>query len=161
MLQGATALKQRADYTHKYNAKTGRYGWLRLTPAYSVKIVNEIIDSYPQSKRILDPFCGSGTTALSAAARGIDAVTTDINPFLIWISRAKTRNYTASDIQMAEAVADILDLTSDPASPPPIHNIERWWGEGALSFLCRAKAALCEIEAASEAAADLHKVAFC
>jgi hypothetical protein len=38
-------LRQRADYTHKHNVKTGRHGWLRLTPAYSVKVVEEIISS--------------------------------------------------------------------------------------------------------------------
>ena len=38
-----TPLTQRADYTQKHNAKTGRYGWLRLTPAYSLKVVNEIL----------------------------------------------------------------------------------------------------------------------
>ena len=37
-------LRQRADYTHKHNVKTGRHGWLRLTPAYSVKVVEELID---------------------------------------------------------------------------------------------------------------------
>ena len=30
-------IRQRADYTHKFNAKMGQHGWLRLTPAYSVK----------------------------------------------------------------------------------------------------------------------------
>ena len=39
-------LTQRADYTQKHNAKTGRYGWLRLTPAYSLKVVNEILGAY-------------------------------------------------------------------------------------------------------------------
>ena len=35
-------LRQRADYTHKFNVGAGRHGWLRLTPAYSVKVVEEI-----------------------------------------------------------------------------------------------------------------------
>jgi hypothetical protein len=35
----AVRLRQRADYTHKHNKASGRHGWLRLTPAYSLKIV--------------------------------------------------------------------------------------------------------------------------
>jgi hypothetical protein len=36
-------IEKRADYTFKYNTSLGRHGWLRLTPAYSVKLVREII----------------------------------------------------------------------------------------------------------------------
>lgn len=52
-------LRQRADYTHKFNASTGRHGWLRLTPAYSVKIVEELIAQHGRPRRVLDPFCGT------------------------------------------------------------------------------------------------------
>ena len=62
-------LLQRADYTHKYNIKTGRHGWLRLTPAYSVRVVEEVMDLTTGHLRVLDPFCGTATTALSAAYR--------------------------------------------------------------------------------------------
>ena len=57
-------LEQRADYTQKLNAESGRHGWPRLTPAYSLKIVDEILSSYDDGSRIrvLDPFCGTGTT---------------------------------------------------------------------------------------------------
>ena len=65
-----SSLQQRADYTYRFNSKTGRHGWLRLTPAYSVKIVEEIIEKHPEARRVLDPFCGTGTTALSAAYHG-------------------------------------------------------------------------------------------
>jgi hypothetical protein len=37
----ALKVKQRSDYTFKYNQKLGRHGWLRLTPAYSVKLVSQ------------------------------------------------------------------------------------------------------------------------
>lgn len=65
-------LKQRADYTHKRNAKSGRHRWLRLTPAYSLKVVEEILSSYDDASRIhvLNPFCGTGTTALCVAYHG-------------------------------------------------------------------------------------------
>ena len=49
-------LRQRAEYTYKHNLKHGRHGWLRLTPAYSVKVVDELIDSCDAGVRVLDPF---------------------------------------------------------------------------------------------------------
>jgi len=89
---------QRADYTHKFNAKTGRHGWLRLTPAYSVKIVEELILQCERPMRIFDPFCGTATTALSAAYYGHEGVTTDINPFLVWLEETKTAHYSLADL---------------------------------------------------------------
>src|SRR2546428_6080388 len=133
-------LRQRADYTHKFNAKTGRHGWLRLTPAYSVKIVEELIVGYDEARRVFDPFCGTGTTLLSAAYHGHDSVTTDINPFLVWLARAKTARYSPQQIAIArDACALALDLVPhcsiEPIPAPPIHNIQRWWNSQALDFL--------------------------
>ena len=36
-------MKQRADLTFKENLLRGRHGWLRLTPAFSVKVVHQIL----------------------------------------------------------------------------------------------------------------------
>jgi DNA methylase len=56
--------------TFKGNHKQTRYGWLRLTPAYSVHLVTELInDQVSNSSIVLDPFCGTGTTALVCAER--------------------------------------------------------------------------------------------
>lgn len=159
-------LRQRADYTYKFNAKTGRHGWLRLTPAYSVKMVEELIVHHQQAKRILDPFCGTGTTALSAAYHGHEAVTTDINPFLIWLARAKLAHYSRQEIVAAKtAGAAALELARkqgvEPVPPPPIHNIERWWDARAIDFLCLLRAAIPAVTAEGSAERNLLLVAFC
>lgn len=159
-------LLQRADYTHKFNAKTGRHGWLRLTPAYSVKIVEELISRCDRPMRIFDPFCGTATTALSAAYHGHEGTTTDINPFLVWLGKAKTAHYPAETIAATRhAASRALGLVSrkavKPAPAPPIHNIERWWNARALSFLCGLRAAIDAETAAHTAERDLLFVAFC
>lgn len=161
-------LRQRADLTHKHNLKTGRHGWLRLTPAYSVKVVEELIENCGQPMRIFDPFCGTATTALSAAYHGHEGVTTDINPFLVWLGKAKTAHYSVKEISSTRHVCTrALSLVqgkgngSVVAYPPPIHNIERWWSPGALKFLCAVKGA---VEAVTEKASPertLLMVAFC
>ena len=159
-------LRQRADYTHKFNAKTGRYGWLRLTPAYSVKMVEELMDQYVQALRVLDPFCGTATTALSAAYHGHEGVTTDINPFLVWLGQARTAQYSGASIASTRgACARVIERvkrgTVEPVKAPPIHDIERWWCREALEFLRTLRAG---IEAESEENSperDLLLVAFC
>lgn len=163
---GRDRLRQRADYTYKFNAKTGRHGWLRLTPAYSVKVVEEIISRCDTPKRIFDPFCGTGTTALSAAYHGHEGVTADINPFLLWLAQAKTAQYSSQDIKAAQAAcASALALVRErrvvPGPAPAIHKIERWWGTEALDFLLLLRSAISKVTAERTAERTLLLVAFC
>lgn len=141
------SLSQRADYTHKFNTNLGRHGWLRLTPAYSVRVVEEILSQYPSVEHIFDPFCGTGTTAVSGAFHGIKATSIDINPFLTWLANAKAATYTTRDISdINNACDDIVDAVrnqvSDCSPPPPIFNIHRWWSERTVELLCRLRDAI-------------------
>lgn len=159
-------IRQRADYTHKFNAGNGRHGWLRLTPAYSVKMVEEIMGRYPDSVAVLDPFCGTGTTALCAINRGNSATTIDINPFLVWLASAKTAAYpssTLADTERAaiEAIHTTRSRAVAPAPCPSIHNIERWWNPSNLEHLCYLRAAISETSSHSKQVTDLLHVAFC
>ena len=161
-----TGLQQRAEYTHKFNIGAGRHGWLRLTPAYSVKAVEEVIDRYSSSRRVLDPFCGTGTTALSAVNRGHNAATTDVNPFLIWLSRAKTAQYAPRFVTEAERAGEAaLDLMERrvvaAAAAPEIHNIQRWWSHSNLCFLAYLKSAINMVSGEVGAVRDLLDIAFC
>src|SRR5437764_9637134 len=87
--------------TFRGNLEGTRYGWLRLTPAYSVHLVSELLERHRRevgAPVVLDPFCGTGTTALVCAERGIPCDTLDINPFLCWLAAVKTRPYSRSEI---------------------------------------------------------------
>jgi tRNA/tmRNA/rRNA uracil-C5-methylase (TrmA/RlmC/RlmD family) len=96
--------------THRANLKHTRYGWLRLTPAYSVHLVADILDNgLSRDAVVLDPFCGTGTTALVCAERGIASDTTDINPFLLWLTETKTQAYDAGDLK------DFISVSEDIA----------------------------------------------
>jgi len=148
---------RRAELTYKANL--GRHAWLRLTPAYSVRVVERELDRH-ECERVLDPFSGTGTTALCAASRGIDAVGTDINPFLIWLGRTKTRRFAPRTLRAAESRArELLERLEEtpPAETPPIHRIERWWSPPVLDFLRRLRAAIRN----DDAAGSLLEVAFC
>jgi hypothetical protein len=159
-------LYQRADYTHKFNSRTGRHGWLRLTPAYSVKVVEEFLQAVDRPLSVLDPFCGTSTTGLSAAYYGHAAVTVEINPFLVWFGKAKTGHYTPAAIaNVRRACTRALDLVKteaiDLVPAPPIHNIERWWPRPALLFLQRLQASIEAVSEADTPERALLQVAFC
>ncbi len=161
-------LTQRADYTQKHNAGLGRYGWLRLTPAYSLKVVNEILMQYDSVSdvNVFDPFCGTATTALCASYHGHTAVTIDINPFLIWLGQTKTDIYSPELIldvrQEGQDLLDAIRAGKTSESPvPPIHNIKRWWPPDTLDFLCKLKGAIDERFTAGTQRRSLFLMAFC
>ena len=159
---------RRSHLTFQGNLKSTRYGWLRLTPAYSVHLVEEILGSaVTPGTRVLDPFCGTGTTALVCAERGLAADTTDINPFLLWLTKAKTRRYRPVDLDGLARVAPRIEAAIGGGSRtkpwvPALHQIDKWWERAVLEALGRAMAELRRIEAGTPpAVVDLLKVAFC
>lgn len=152
--------------TFKGNLRRPRHDWLRLTPAYSVHLVSDLLAR--QASRadvVLDPFGGTGTTALVCAEQGIKCDMTDINPFLIWLARAKTRPCSETEVRQFESAAAAVAerITRDDLSPdwlPSLHQIEKWWDRETLSALGRATDAVRDRDA-PEPVADLLKVTFC
>lgn len=159
-------VRQRSDLTFKHNTNQARHGWLRLTPAYSVKLVDEILAGVDAPLRVFDPFSGTATTPLSAAYRGHSAFSIDINPFLVWFGQAKLRHYGIKSINEAKTVAAAIESAIDqgvasPCQPPPIANIERWWDEEELEFLCHVKGEIERQCNSNSEVRDLLLVAFC
>jgi SAM-dependent methyltransferase len=154
-------------FTFRGNAQSTRHGWLRLTPAYSVHFVRELLAGVDASSGpVLDPFCGTGTTLLACAERGIDAVTIDLNPFLVWLARAKTARYDARAIDEGRALVSAMSSAARARSGallvPNIHRIERWWDEPVLHALGRAAATLAaRTKGTKPAATNLARIAFC
>ncbi len=160
--------RRQDQLSFKGNLKNTRYGWLRLTPAYSVHLVNEILDTVdPASGRVLDPFCGTGTTALVCAERGIACDTTDINPFLLWLVSAKVGTYADAHLQAFRERAELVCLELEDTGRtagwvPPLHQIEKWWDADTLDALARGIAAIHRVQSETPVeVANLLKVAFC
>ena len=70
--------------------------WLRLNavcPYYTMFPLDFPLGQlklHPDARRVLDPFCGRGTTLYAARLTGRQAVGIDINPVAVAIARAKT-----------------------------------------------------------------------
>lgn len=155
----------RAAHTFHGNLQTTRHGWLRLTPAYSVRLVHALLDRTSTAGPVLDPFCGTATTLLACTERRVDCDTTDINPFLLWLARAKTARYPAASLDAARrALRRIVARaqSGDGAWLPPMHRIERWWDEATLHALGSAAAELeLQRRALPPAAVNLLRLALC
>lgn len=159
-----TLVSPSTRYTFRGNLRDSRHGWLRLTPAYSLHLVRELVDSRRRKDLpVLDPFCGTGTTLLVCAERGVSCDSIDLNPFLLWLARAKVARYDSRRIERAERAVGAMARAARSTRKsddwvPALHRIERWWDAATLAALGRAFAALRCDEAKSR---DLCLLAFC
>lgn len=86
--------------------------WYPFVEGYSDELVAECLDEAGSSDiAVLDPFGGSGTTALAASLRGHDSMFCEVNPYLAWVADVKVnvaRDAAQHDIdsllQLAERV---------------------------------------------------------
>ncbi|WP_315812859.1 DNA methyltransferase [Bradyrhizobium sp. SZCCHNR2028] len=86
------------------------HDWYPYLEGYSPDFVNAIIDKYaPAAERILDPFCGSGTTAITSALRGIAAYYSEVNPVCRFIITSK---FAALRLPYAERARIARELES-------------------------------------------------
>ncbi len=79
--------------------------WKHFKEAFAPELVERAIStSYIPVKRCLDPFGGSGTSALTSQFLGVHPITIEVNPFLADLIEAKLAIYKAdtlaSDLRM-------------------------------------------------------------
>lgn len=158
-------IRQNRHLTFKGNIGAARHDWLRLTPAYSYRLVRETLLDVGPNQIILDPFSGTGTTGLVAAEYGMRAKLLDVNPFLVWLGRTKCRNYSLDEIRATRRLAmkcieDARSRGEGYASAPPIHRIERWWDTEVLDNLGCLKSSINDSSSGSSGD-NLLLVAFC
>ncbi|MFI8802069.1 DNA methyltransferase [Micromonospora chalcea] len=150
--------------TFRANMGVGRHGWLRLTPAYGVRLVRDRMSHMPAGSIVTDPFSGTGTTPLAAAELGHRGQSVDINPFLVWLGTVKTTNYPEDTlVALADAVTSVLDgarAHDEDADlwQPSLFRIEKWWSPGALHAL---KALRNEIDRFDGQIRDLLEIGLC
>jgi len=77
------------------NATLPRHRWYRFKEGFSAGLVANFAEEFlPKvGGRLLDPFLGSGTTAVEGARLGHRVVGVETNPFMAFLGRVKTGNY--------------------------------------------------------------------
>ncbi len=64
----------------------------RFPAKFHPPVAHALIREYTiEGETVLDPFCGSGTLLLAAAAEGRRSIGTDVDPLAVFVARAKTR----------------------------------------------------------------------
>lgn len=75
------------------------YNWFYYKEGFSPEIVEMAIRRERLEKGVLlDPFCGVGTTLLTAKKHGINAMGFDISPIAVLASKVKCEDYSQEDI---------------------------------------------------------------
>jgi hypothetical protein len=161
---------QRAALTHKGNVRVRRrrHGWLRLTPAYSLHLVEDLLADAGEGDLVLDPFSGTGTTAVASATLGVPAHSVDINPFLVWLGNLKCTRFSRDQVSAFRDEANRIARSTSGRSrsgslwTPDIHRIDRWWNGPTLTSLSALFGEIAESSGRSSGRlVDLLKVAFC
>jgi DNA modification methylase/tRNA1(Val) A37 N6-methylase TrmN6 len=89
--------------------------WYKYTQGYSTVLVSKLIDEWniKKSELIFDPFCGSGTTLLTAKNHGISSAGCDVSPLSCWISSIKMYDWNREDVQRIAASLETLKYGCD------------------------------------------------
>jgi len=119
--------RDRADLHHfvtaKHNKALPRHKWYSYTQGYSAGLVDALLDDLAPTAqgRVLDPFCGGGTTNLACAQAGQPSIGFDVSPLMCWVARTKLHNYTAAELRDAIAAIDYESAVrkSDRTDGPP------------------------------------------
>ena len=136
---------------HPYPAK-----FIPQIPNRLIQVLSSVGDT------VLDPFCGSGTTLVEAAALHRNSIGLDANPIACLVSQAKTVLLDAPDVvalqELNAAVAELSCRHKDPAlpateglgldldeavSPPDMGAIQFWFEPHVSAELAQIKA-LCD-----------------
>lgn len=79
------------------NKRLPVYNWYYYKEGYARDLVFLVAEMFglKQGDKILDPFCGVGTTLVACRELGVNAAGTDVSPVAVFASRVKTEDYDA------------------------------------------------------------------
>ncbi|MBN2208402.1 MAG: DNA methyltransferase [Candidatus Coatesbacteria bacterium] len=139
-------------------ASTSVYGIHPYPAMLHFLVVRRLIADYSaQGQLLLDPFVGSGVTAVESMIGARRFVGYDINPLAVLISRVRTTPIERS--ALLDALAQITDRYGQAgASPVEFHNIHYWFHDEVIEKLSNLRQAIAGIE--DDALRRFFEVAF-
>jgi site-specific DNA-methyltransferase (cytosine-N4-specific) len=92
------------------NTRYGVHGLHEYKGKFNPQVVKSILNSYSISnKKILDPFCGSGTSLIEGAFLSNQSIGFDINPFAVFLSNVKINALNISLANVDKVLKRILN----------------------------------------------------
>ncbi|MCS7115928.1 MAG: class I SAM-dependent methyltransferase [Nitrososphaerota archaeon] len=82
------------------NKKVPIHNWFHFKEGFSRDFVIKIFDLFKarEGMKVLDPFCGSGTTLLVAKEFGIDGCGVDASPLAVFVTQVKVADYDVEEL---------------------------------------------------------------
>lgn len=122
--------------TNQDGKDTAFQRWFHFKEAFSPEFVSAAISSLGyRPTHVIDPFGGSGTSAITAQLLSINATTVEVNPFLADVIKAKLSPLTGEKLlaaaldfqaQLVDTPADLSRLSHLPSTFIESKNKERW-----------------------------------
>jgi hypothetical protein len=91
-------------------------GWRRFKEAFAPELIERAYTETGDVRHIVDPFGGSGTTALAAQFLGAHPTTIEVNPFLADLIEAKVCRYDLD--LLVSSYAKVMDEARGQSVPP-------------------------------------------
>ncbi len=109
-----------------------------MVPKVQGTILDSIIEEFPSTSNVLDPFVGSGTSLVECMHRGLAFTGIDINPLAGLLSLVKAQ--PSDPIRMKNGFASLLRriaLDDLGITRPPFLHQDKWFEESASVHLSR------------------------
>ncbi|WP_168797708.1 DNA methyltransferase [Aliishimia ponticola] len=139
-----------------------RHRWFPYKEGFSPSFVEEFLTTRVSINGglVVDPFSGSGTTALVAGELGFRGLGFDVSPLTDFVARTKAVVMSAKELRSLKSY--LLDFANSPlgsrASNPNNTTVERYFEPEVLDALLRAKGFFSEIDCPK--ISSLFKLAF-
>ena len=110
----------------------------KFNPQVAKAILNYL---HLERGRILDPFCGSGTTLVECAHAGISAVGCDVNPLAVFIANAKLSALSISLPDLLDSAKRVVHVVSKravetpPSDPARLEYLRAWFPPENLTII--------------------------
>ena len=114
------------------------HNWFYCPQAFSHQLVEELLAllSTSTASKVLDPFCGIGTTLHTCSEKGIRSVGCDIFPLFCFVTKVKCeKNYSLPDLERGIEYVVEHGAKSVPTETPKHPLFEKAFSPGALKQL--------------------------
>jgi SOS regulatory protein LexA len=150
---------RRIDYSWDYkgeNTKTYTHGIHTYPAMFIPQVARRLLKNFSQAgDTICDIFCGSGTALVESKLLGRNAYGIDLNPFAIFLAKAKTTpiNPSALTNEYFKLLSEIdppatlrVAMRAGKIKKPIFNNIDFWFKEKVIIQLAKIKKAILKIK---------------
>lgn len=130
------------------NAVVPYHQWFKYREGFAAELIQELISmaGVKAGEAVIDPFCGSGTTNVVAAAEGFDTLGLDVNPMSAFITNAKTQQYSEQDLQKTLELLHQLRKFKGSVVKPHYNDIRKYFNANNFAALIKVKTFIDSVE---------------